>query len=63
MAAAQALLGLGCHQAQGFLLSRPLESAAMESLLARRFVPMVFTEEQQPAVPRPSPSNGHLAGD
>ena len=41
-AAARALLNLGCHRAQGFLLSRPLDSDAMESLLARRVVPMDF---------------------
>jgi diguanylate cyclase len=41
-AAARALLSLGCHRAQGFLLSRPLDSDAMESLLARRVVPMDF---------------------
>ncbi|MGO9930038.1 MAG: putative bifunctional diguanylate cyclase/phosphodiesterase [Mycobacterium sp.] len=41
--AARALLDLGCHRAQGFLLSRPVDSAAMESLLARRVVPMDFS--------------------
>jgi diguanylate cyclase (GGDEF)-like protein len=41
--AARALLDLGCHRAQGFLLSRPLDSSAMESLLARRVVPMDFS--------------------
>ena len=40
--AARALLGLGCDRAQGFLLSRPVDSAAMESLLAKRVVPMDF---------------------
>jgi diguanylate cyclase (GGDEF)-like protein len=43
--AARILLDLGCHQAQGFLLSRPIDGAAMESLLARRFVPMDFSEK------------------
>lgn len=43
-AAAEALLDLDCRRAQGFLLSRPLESAAMESLLLRRCVPMDFSE-------------------
>jgi diguanylate cyclase len=43
--AARILLDLGCHQAQGFLLSRPIAGAAMESLLARRFVPMDFSEK------------------
>ena len=41
--AARTLLDLGCYRAQGFLLSRPLDSAAMESLLARRVVPMDFS--------------------
>lgn len=40
--AAKALLSMGCYRAQGFLLSRPVESAAMESLLARRFILMDF---------------------
>ena len=40
--AARILLDLGCHQAQGFLLSRPLDAPAMEALLARRFVPLDF---------------------
>jgi len=43
VAAAKALLDLGCHRAQGFLLSRPLDTAAMGSLLARRFVEMDFS--------------------
>jgi diguanylate cyclase (GGDEF)-like protein len=43
-AAARTLLDLGCHRAQGFLLSRPLDSAAMELLLAKRFVPMDFSD-------------------
>lgn len=43
VAAAQALLDLGCHRAQGFLLSRPLDNAAMESLLAQRTVSMDFS--------------------
>jgi len=44
VAAAKALLDLGCHRAQGFLLSRPLDTAAMGSLLARRFVEMDFSK-------------------
>ncbi len=48
VAAARALLDLGCDRAQGFLLSRPLDSAAMESLLARRGVPMDFTMGDSP---------------
>ncbi len=46
LAAAQALLDLGCFRAQGFLLSRPLEGAAMESLLAKRFVPLLPLQQQ-----------------
>jgi diguanylate cyclase len=41
--AARALLDLGCHRAQGFLLSRPVDGPAMESLLARHVVPMDFS--------------------
>ncbi len=41
--AARTLLDLGCYRAQGFLLSRPLDSAAMESLLARHVLPMDFS--------------------
>ena len=44
VAAAKALLDLRCHRAQGFLLSRPLDTAAMGSLLARRFVEMDFSK-------------------
>jgi diguanylate cyclase len=43
VAAAKALLELGCHRAQGFLLSRPLDTAAMESLLAKKFVQLDFS--------------------
>jgi EAL domain-containing protein (putative c-di-GMP-specific phosphodiesterase class I) len=43
-AAARALLDLHCYRAQGFLLSRPLDKAAMEALLARRFIPMNFSD-------------------
>jgi diguanylate cyclase (GGDEF)-like protein len=43
-AAARILLDLGCQRAQGFLLSKPLDGAAMESLLARRFVPLDFSD-------------------
>jgi diguanylate cyclase (GGDEF)-like protein len=42
-AAARALLDLKCTRAQGFLLSRPLDSAAMESLLAKRFISVDFS--------------------
>jgi diguanylate cyclase len=43
VSAARALLAVGCTQAQGFLLSRPIENTAMESLLAKRVVPMGFS--------------------
>ncbi len=46
--AARALLDLGCHRAQGFLLSRPLDSTAMESLFAKRVVPMDFSTTGDP---------------
>jgi diguanylate cyclase len=41
--AARALLDLGCHRAQGFLLSRPLDGAAMEALLAKGSIPVDFS--------------------
>jgi EAL domain-containing protein (putative c-di-GMP-specific phosphodiesterase class I) len=44
VAAAKALLDLGCHRAQGFLLSRPLDTAAMGALLGRRFIQIDLTE-------------------
>lgn len=50
VAAAETLLELGCRRAQGFLLSRPLSSAAMESLLrARRVLPVTTTTIAQTA--------------
>jgi diguanylate cyclase (GGDEF)-like protein len=49
VAAAKALLELGCPRAQGFLLSRPLDTAAMGSLLARRCVEMDFSNSQPSA--------------
>jgi diguanylate cyclase len=39
-AAAATLLRLGCHRAQGSLLSRPVCSDVMESLLVRRRIPL-----------------------
>jgi diguanylate cyclase len=42
VAAARALLELGCYRAQGFLLSRPLDRGAMQSLLARGSIPIDF---------------------
>jgi EAL domain-containing protein (putative c-di-GMP-specific phosphodiesterase class I) len=47
-AAARMLLELGCYRAQGFLLSRPLDSAAMESLFAREGIPVDFTTAVSP---------------
>ncbi len=41
--AAEALLDLGCYRAQGFLLSRPVDGAAMETLFARPVEPMDFS--------------------
>jgi diguanylate cyclase len=41
--AARALLDLGCYRAQGFLLSRPVDGAAMESLFATPVIPMDFS--------------------
>ena len=41
--AALTLLRHGCHRAQGFLLSRPVSGAAMESLLAEGRVPVQFS--------------------
>ena len=60
--AARTLLDLGCYRAQGFLLSRPLDSAAMESLLARRFVPMDFSDVGVSAPDDSSASNNHGTG-
>jgi diguanylate cyclase len=41
-AAALTLMRHGCHRAQGFLLSRPVQGNAMEALLAARWMPMPF---------------------
>ncbi|MDY6995617.1 MAG: EAL domain-containing protein [Actinomycetota bacterium] len=43
-AAALTLLRHGCHRAQGFLLSRPIAGAAMESLLAKGRLPVKFSD-------------------
>ena len=60
-AAARELLDLDCYRAQGFLLSRPLASEAMEALLAKRFVPMDFSNVRgsTPADPSASEKNGN----
>jgi diguanylate cyclase (GGDEF)-like protein len=60
--AARALLDLGCHRAQGFLLSRPLDRVAMESLLARRTVPMDFSTMGDSPRDNPSTSNNRRTG-
>ncbi|MDX1879680.1 EAL domain-containing protein [Mycolicibacterium sp. 141076] len=44
-AAATTLLRLGCHRAQGFLLSRPLPSDQMATLYRKGRVPVRFTSE------------------
>jgi EAL domain-containing protein (putative c-di-GMP-specific phosphodiesterase class I) len=41
--AAMTLLRHGCYRAQGYLLSRPIGGAAMESLLADRWIPLPFS--------------------
>jgi diguanylate cyclase len=46
-AAARTLLDFDCYRGQGFLLSRPLEAEAMESLLAKHFVPLDFSKEEE----------------
>lgn len=43
VAAAETLLHHGCHRAQGFLLSRPLNGEEMASLLAKGRVPVHFS--------------------
>jgi diguanylate cyclase (GGDEF)-like protein len=45
-AAVRTLLDFNCYRAQGFLLSRPLEADAMESLLAQRYVPFDFNRDE-----------------
>jgi diguanylate cyclase (GGDEF)-like protein len=61
VAAAEALLGLGCYRAQGFLLSRPLDEPAMESLLVKRFVPMDFSAVRDwPPDDAPAPKNNRI---
>ncbi|MCW2653437.1 MAG: diguanylate cyclase/phosphodiesterase with sensor [Mycobacterium sp.] len=48
VAAARTLLDLGCYRAQGYLLSRPIDCMAMESLFARRFMPVDFLASPAP---------------
>ena len=61
-AGARALLELGCYRAQGFLLSRPLDSEAMETLLAKRSVPMDFSNVGVSAPDDLSASNNRRTG-
>jgi diguanylate cyclase len=60
--AARALLDLGCHRAQGFLLSRPVDSVAMESLFARPVVPMDFSTVGDPSPDYSATSDNHRNG-
>ena len=46
-AAARTLMHHGCHRAQGFLLSRPIPSSAMESLLTSHYLPMPFLADRE----------------
>jgi diguanylate cyclase (GGDEF)-like protein len=46
-AAALTLMQLGCHRAQGFLLSRPIPADAMEALLSARWMPMPFLADRE----------------
>jgi EAL domain-containing protein (putative c-di-GMP-specific phosphodiesterase class I) len=46
-AAARTLMHHGCHRAQGFLLSRPIPSSAMESLLTSSYLPMSFLADRE----------------
>jgi diguanylate cyclase len=46
-AAARTLMHHGCYRAQGFLLSRPIPSSAMESLLTSHYLPMPFLADRE----------------
>ena len=45
--AALALMRNGCHRAQGYLLSRPIASSSMESLLSSHYLPMPFLADSK----------------
>jgi diguanylate cyclase len=60
--AARTLLDLDCYRAQGFLLSRPLDSEAMESLLAKRFITIDFSNVQDSLYEDSSASNADEIG-
>jgi EAL domain len=47
---ALALMRNGCHRAQGYLLSRPIASSAMESLLTSHYLPMPFLADSEALV-------------
>lgn len=51
--AATTLLNLGCRRAQGFLLSRPVDGAAMEALFEKGHVPVDFAQPQAFSGQRP----------
>jgi diguanylate cyclase len=50
-AAARTLMRHGCHRAQGFLLSRPIPSSAMEPLLSARRLPIPFLTDSEAFLP------------
>jgi EAL domain-containing protein (putative c-di-GMP-specific phosphodiesterase class I) len=58
-AAARTLLDLGCHRAQGFLLSRPVSGLEMETLLATGFIPMTSVQPRQCALQDSAAPNGY----
>jgi diguanylate cyclase (GGDEF)-like protein len=43
--AARTLLDVGCHRAQGYLLSPPIDGESMETMFAKRFLPLDFIEQ------------------
>jgi hypothetical protein len=50
------LLALGCHRAQGYLLSRPKPPAELALLIAGGGLdPVTFTTTRQPVVPATAP--------
>ena len=62
VSAAKTLLAFGCRRAQGFLLSRPLDGSVMEMLLARRVIPMNFSDGGVSASEEPSASTDPATG-
>lgn len=51
VAAARTLLELGCPRAQGFMLSRPVDGAAMEALFRAGHIPVDALHDNAPAGP------------